>query len=58
MDITTKIKGNDSIDVATTLNGIGSVYSRKGDYAKALEHYERSLDIRTKIKGNDSIEVG
>ncbi len=37
LDIRTKIKGNDSIDVGQTLNNIGLVYIKKGDYAKALE---------------------
>ena len=47
----------ESIDVAQTLNCIGNVYQNKGDYAKALEHYNKSLEIRTKIKGADSIDV-
>jgi len=52
LDIKTKIKGKDSIDVATTLNNIGSVYDSKGDYSKALEYYERCLNIKRKVKGN------
>ena len=43
LEIQTKIKGPDSIDVATTLNNIGIVYKNKGDYAKALEHYNKCL---------------
>jgi hypothetical protein len=38
-----KIEGLNSIDVATTLNNIGSVYDDKGEYAKALENYNKSL---------------
>ncbi len=37
MDIKTKISGIDPIEVAFTLNNIGLVYSKKGDYTKALE---------------------
>ena len=57
MEIETKIKGADSIDVAQTLNNIGLVYKGKGDYNKALDHYNKSLEIETKIKGADSIDV-
>ena len=34
--IQTKIKGEDSIDVAMTLNDIGKVYKSKGEHDKAL----------------------
>jgi tetratricopeptide (TPR) repeat protein len=43
--------------VAQTLNNIGSVYKGKGDYEKAVEHYNKCLEIETKIKGADSIDV-
>ncbi len=49
--------GDDSIDVATTLNNIGIVYNRKGDYQQALENYTKSLKIKTKISRDDSIDV-
>ena len=45
LEIQTKIKGADSIDVATTLNNIGLLYENIGYYAKALEHYNKSLEI-------------
>ncbi len=57
LDIKTKIKGNDSMNVATTLNNIGLIYEIKKDYSKALEYYEQCLDIETKIKWNNSINV-
>ena len=45
MEIQTKFLGPDSIDVATTLNNIGLVYDNKGEYAKALEQYNKCLEI-------------
>ncbi len=36
LEIKTKIKGQDSIDVVKTLNNIGNVYNKKRDYKKAL----------------------
>ncbi len=45
------------MDVAWTLNNIGSVYKNKGDNPKAMEYYERCLEIKSKIKGKDSIDV-
>ena len=57
MVIQTKIKGPESISVVTTLKNIGFVYDHKGDYAKALELYHKSLEIRTKIKEPDSIDI-
>ena len=50
-------KGPESIDVAATLNNIGIVYNSRGEYEKALEHYEKCLKIRTKTFGPESIEV-
>ncbi len=47
--------GSYCLDVATTLNNIGSAYSKKGDYAQALVNYNISLQIRTRILGADSI---
>ena len=51
LDIKIKVKGKDSIDVATTLNNIGSVHDSSGNFNKALEYYERCLNIKQKIKG-------
>ena len=34
-----KIKGKGSIDTATTLNNIGSVYDDMGKYNDALKYY-------------------
>ena len=33
------------------------MYGDKGDYAKALEYYNKCLEIKTKILGEDSAEV-
>ncbi len=38
------------------MNNIGNVHSRKGDYQKALEHYNKCLEINTKINRADSID--
>ena len=36
-----------------TYNGLGIVYYNKGDYAKAIEYYEKCLEIRLKKLGGD-----
>ena len=36
---------------------MGNLYHDNGDYAKALENYNKSLEIRAKISGAESIEV-
>ena len=46
LEIKEEIKGEQSLDVATSLNGIGWVYSNlksKDDYPKALDYYTKSL---------------
>ena len=35
-----------NIDVATSYNKLGNVYSQKGDLQKAKEYYEWALEIR------------
>ena len=57
LEIRTKIKGPDSIDVATCLNNIGLMYDYKGGHAKALEHYNRCLEIMRNIFGSNSAKV-
>jgi hypothetical protein len=51
LEIETKIKGAESIDVAGTLNNIGGVYRKKREYQKALEYRTKSLDIFIKVNG-------
>ena len=57
MEIRTKVKGKDSIDVALTLDSIGTAYNSLGQYEKALESYQGGLEINTKVKGKESINV-
>jgi tetratricopeptide (TPR) repeat protein len=57
LEIKTKVKGKDSIEVATTLDDIGCVYDSKKDYKKALKFYKKCLEIRIKIQGRDSTDV-
>ncbi len=49
--------GPDSIDLAGSINNIGTVYSRKGDYDRALENLNKSLAIRKKVLGPESLDV-
>ncbi len=49
--------GLESIDVAISLNNIGSIHYQFGDYQKALAHYKRCLSIRQKVLGYESFEV-
>jgi tetratricopeptide (TPR) repeat protein len=37
--------------VATSLNDIGVVYRRLGEYEKSLEYLKQSLEIKQKILG-------
>jgi hypothetical protein len=45
LEIQKRIKGADLIDTVATLNNIGSVYDKKGDFAKALEYYNKCIEI-------------
>ncbi len=45
LDIKTKIKWNNSMNVATTLNNIDLACSNKGDYAKFLQYIKMSKYI-------------
>ena len=49
--------GERSIDVATTMNNIGLVYTNNSNFANALQYFEKCLDIQKSIKGEDSIDV-
>ena len=50
-------KNNDSIDVATSYNNIGSVYYQKGDYDKALEYLNKALTIQKAKLGEEHTDV-
>ena len=47
------IYGENHLDVATSYNNIGMVYSDQGDYTKALEYYTKALNILKKTLGDD-----
>ena len=47
----------DHIDLATSYNNIGSLYSKKGRYNKALKYHNKALEIRKTRLGEQSIEV-
>jgi tetratricopeptide (TPR) repeat protein len=49
--------GNDHVEVATTLFGMGIIYCDKGDLQRAMDCYEASLNIRMRKIGTSSIEV-
>jgi hypothetical protein len=53
LEIKTKVKGADSIDVAVTLNNIGTVYQEREEYKKALENYAKSLEIFIRVDGGN-----
>lgn len=38
-----KVKGKESIDIASTLNNIGLIYYGQGNYPLALEYYQQCL---------------
>ena len=46
-----KSKGSEHPDVGSTYEGIGLVYAKKGDYAKAIEYSKKSFDIDLNLKG-------
>lgn len=49
-----ELYGVNSKESALSYNNIGSVYSRLGDYAQALEYIGKSLNIREQILGVDN----
>ena len=53
-----KALGEEHPGVATTLNGMASVYRSQGRYEEALEHYERALAVRRKALGEEHHYVG
>jgi tetratricopeptide (TPR) repeat protein len=57
LDIQEKVFGLEHLDVATTYNNIGAIYSDQGEYAKALEYLDKSLAIEEKVLGLEHPEV-
>jgi len=49
-----KIYGEEHIDVASTYNNAGVVYSRLNDSKKALEYYIKASEIRKKTLGEEN----
>ena len=50
---------NDHPSIEQTLNNIGLVYSKKGDYEEALEYYNQSLEMcRRMYDQNDHPSIG
>ena len=45
MKIRERVLGENHPSLATSYNNIGSVYDKKGDYAIALEYYNKSMKI-------------
>mgnify|MGYP003465903748 CR=1 FL=1 len=50
-------QNNDSKVVAECYHHIGAVYSDQGNYAKALEYFQKALGIRKEKLGNDHSDV-
>ena len=42
---------------ASSYNDIGCIYDERGDYAKALDYYEKALQIRLQIYGEKHLDV-
>ena len=51
------IISKDSNAIAVCYNRMGRVYSDQGDYAKALEYFQKALEIRKHKLGNDHQDV-
>jgi len=45
------------VNVATSYNKIGTVYHKQGQYAEALEYWQKSLAIRIRVLGHDHVDV-
>jgi tetratricopeptide (TPR) repeat protein len=52
-----KVSGQDHPDVAKSLNNIGVVYKKKGDFENALVQHQKALEIRTHVFGSDHPDV-
>ena len=56
--IQTRVFGSEHLDVAASLNNLGSVYFSLGQYEQALEYYQKSLDTRIRVTGTKPPERG
>ncbi|XP_046855133.1 uncharacterized protein LOC124448164 [Xenia sp. Carnegie-2017] len=45
------------VDVATSLNNLGNVYSDTGNFDKAIEFHEKALEIRKQSLGPNHVDV-
>ena len=52
-----KLVGEQSLDVATTLDRLGGAWWHKGEYAKAQPLLEQSMAIRERLLGPDDLAV-
>ena len=58
LELRTRICGGDShLSVARSCNNIGVVYDEKGDFKKALVHYQKGLEIMLKLLGSEHLSV-
>ena len=48
-----KIYGQESEDIATSYNNIGTIYHNQGDFKKALDYYFKALKIREQVLGKE-----
>jgi tetratricopeptide (TPR) repeat protein len=55
LKIKEKMKGDNTIECASTINNKGLVYFNLGNYQQALLEYEKCLKIQS-MKGTDSID--
>ena len=57
MEILLSVFGDKHPNVATSYNNIGYVYYNQGDYAQALEYYNKALEIRLSVFGDSHPDV-
>lgn len=57
MSLGIREKLNNPIDVAATLNNIGTVYQSKGELQEALKNLERSLALKEKYSFDDDVAI-
>ena len=49
--------GTNHVDVASSYNNLGTVYSKTGDLEKAEEYYEWALEIKKEQLGANHVSV-
>ncbi len=52
-----RIYGDNHLDVAQSLNSIGTVLNKMGKPEEALVHLQKGLEIRLKLLGNEHLHV-